>query len=97
MKSLTKKEAIALYILLLIVIFFTLFINLYHPCKKAIIYINSKAVCQTYGINKEKCEVQVNYCGEYKGFYEVEYKKNEKTQKDYINQNVVELIKFLTK
>ena len=74
-----------------------LIINYINFCKPAVLYINSRAVCQTYGINKNKCKIKVNYCGEDESFYHIKINNNGKTEEEYINKNVVKLITFLGK
>jgi len=39
--------------------------------RKAILYINSEALCQIHGINKQKCQIEVDYYGENKNFYHI--------------------------
>ena len=75
---------------LLLIIITIIFIKANHTCKNAILYINNKGVCQSYRINKNECKIKVKICGKSKGFYIVKYDNKE----NYINQNVVELIKF---
>ena len=67
------------------------FIITQKTCKPAIFYINSKALCQIYGINKNKCKIKVKYCGENRNFYYISINNN---NKEYINKNVVSLISF---
>jgi len=73
------------------------FIGKLNTCKQVVIYINSKALCQMHGINKNKCKIKADYCGEKDGFYRIKINKNGKTEEEYINKNAVDLITFKNK
>ena len=87
-----------LYSLVIFVISSMIFFEIYiKHCEPAFIYINSKALCQKYGINKDRCKIKAKYCGEDKGFYRIQINKNGKTKEEYINKNAVDLIIFKDK
>jgi len=72
-------------------------LNTLNTCKQAVIYVNSRTLCQIHGIDKDKCKIKADYCGEKDGFYHIKINKNGKIEEEYINKNAVELITFLGK
>ena len=97
LKSLKENLIIVIPIIALLIITFIIVLVSLNTCKPAILYINSKAVCQTHGINKNKCKIKVNYCDENKYFHIIKFTKDGKEIEEYINKNAVELITFLDK
>jgi len=94
----SKIISLACFVFIFIVAGTYSFIKLSHPfCKQAIVSINNYAVCKTHGIEKEKCKIKANYCGEDKYFYIIRFTKDGKEIEEHINKDVVNLISFLQK
>jgi len=90
-KQLSLSDLIALLLFIGVMIIFVESM-IQKQGKPAVFYINSKTICQTYGIDKDKCKIKTDYYGENKGFYKIKINKNGKTEEEYINKNAVELI-----
>ena len=89
---------IIFFVFILIIVTIYSFIQLNHPfCRQSIIHVNNYVICKTHGINKQKCKIKVNYCGENKYFYIVRFTKDGKKIEEHINKNVVSLITFPNK
>jgi len=91
------KENLIIIVSIIALVVIMFIINNVNTCSPAVLYINSKTVCQTHGIDKDKCKIKVNYCGEDKGFHHIKLNKNGRTEEEYINKNIVDLITFRNK